>query len=434
MLPQRPLKLLCGALLALPSLWVHGGQAPAMVDLPPTETVQALILARPEVRAASAGLRADQAAGERLRASPHETTVRLQTQTRHSAEPGSAAPSQRYTEAQVALERTLRLPAKARQDDQVAQTTEALADVRKADAIHEASRALLRAWFDWQRDRALLALWHQQLEAQQALLDMAERRVRAGDAARTELLAQQAVWSQLETERQAAQTQEALSQARLNLHYPGLSAQAPPLSRPQASDLPVRPASEVIEALTNVSHERQVAERMADLAQAEAAKLDLGRQIDPTVGLYAARERGGAERVLGVSLSLPWGGAGREAAAKQGWAQALQAQESARSVSLAVRAQSEQAWLEAQGSLLRWQGLEASSQRLDELLQKMVKGWQLGEYGHGDVLQARRQHLDALKAAVAARADARHAACRLWLDLHEIWDFDDATPETVPAP
>jgi outer membrane protein TolC len=415
------------------ALLTAGVIAPARADDLPTEAaVRAAVLGQPTVQAARAGLDAAHAERDQQRAGPHEFVWRLNAQQRRADEAGidGATRPQRYTEAELAVERTLRSPAKARIDADLGDSGVRLADLRRADAIHEASRALLRTWFDWQRERALRALWQTQRDDQAQLLRQLERRVASGDAARTELDWQASQAAQVEARLQTAVAQEAAARATLAVRYPALAADhatehASDVPAPAPAELPAEDLGALQTRLTERSHEWALARAQADLAQQRARRADEARHADPTLGLYAARERSGAEHVIGVSISLPWSGEARSAGGRAATAWAAEAEAMAEEVHRKVQAESATTCLNLRAAFDSWTALETARQRLEQALHASGRGWQLGELNHADVLQARRQYMEAAQSEVAARVEARHALLRLQLDLHERWELDD---------
>lgn len=390
-------------------------------DLPPTATVRQHILNRPEVRAATALQQADQADADRIKAGPYEFTLRLAGQQRRTSE------NQRYFESQMALERTVRNWGKAVQDEAIGDASNNLAQVRKADAIHESSRALLRTWMDWLRERETVKLWQSQVADQAAVTRHAASRVKAGDAAQVELRLQEASQAQANANLSTAQTREATARSLLDTQYPGLSAHAPlNLSIPSHADLPVGVETSTVPVqLAGRSHEARMANATVQLTKARAERIRQDQTVDPTVGVYFASDKSGTERVMGLSISVPFAGQARTATTRQALALATEAELRSEATAQKIRTESTQAWLAAQSAVTAWQSQEQARQKHEQVLQSIVKGWQLGEYSQSDILLARRQYLDAALAEINARADARHAAARLKLDLHEMWEFDD---------
>lgn len=398
--------------------------AQSATDLPLPELVRRVVLEHPDVRATEAALAAERADAQRQRRGPAEFTVRATGQQRRVSE--AALPRERWTEGQLSLERPLRSGGKAAQDAAVAQAMESLAVLERADALHEAGRSLLRAWYDWLRERGAVMLWQEQAAAQQGLLDIAQRRVRAGDAARVEQRLQEAALAQARAALAAAQVREQVARATLAQSWPGLDLQAPPAPRPPSeTDLPDRPDSAVLQELVERSHEWRLAQARAQLARERAGRTALDARPDPSAGVFIGSERGGAERLIGLSVSLPIGSTARSDATRAALARADEAWQRAEGVQRKVRAESAASWLSAQAALQAWHGAEEARRRYAETAAMLERGWQLGELAQGDVLAARRQLAEAALAELQARTEARHAAERLRLDLHDLWDFDD---------
>ncbi len=446
------LAVLCGAGLAAaspvlspPSVASVAGPASAVVaseavgiELPPADLVRDLILSRPEVRAASQALLADQAEARRLVLGPHEYTVRLSGQQRRARETSAEGPTltHRYGEAQLAFERAWRTGSKADKDGALGEASVALGQARRADAIHEASRQLLRAWVDWLRERATVELWREQAADEADLSQHADRRVRAGDAARTELMQQQARQAQRQASLMGAQAREAIARATLDALYPGLTRLAEAsLQRPlgsQGGGADAAPSwqdqasiQQAARELASHSHELPKAEAEREVARVRAERQALERRADPTLGVYVSSERSGSERVLGVSMSLPLAGEARTAAQQVALAQAQEAIERAEAVRRQVQAEALAAALSNEAAQTTWRHQELARQRQQQVLATVQRGWQLGELSHLDVLLARRQYVEVALAEIAARADARHAFWRQQLDLHDLWKFDE---------
>ena len=170
---------------------------------------------------------------------------------------------------------------------------------------------------------------------------------------------------------------------------------------------------------------REIAETMAEqamqraVATADRAKAD--RTADPTIGVHAGYEASRAERVVGLSFSIPLGGTYRAAQSRE----ALQQADAARDALEAERRELEMeiagALAEAGGGIERWKSAEAALAASSENARLSQRAYALGEGDIQGVLLARRQSLDAALGALQARIDALRARWRLWVDAHLIW-------------
>lgn len=394
--------------------------AAAWAQLPPIEQVTQQLLALPEVQAADATLRASEAAAQRLSVGPHEFTLRVGGQQRRLRDAGSPG-----VEPQVSLERPVRWPGKAAQDARLGEAGQALARLQRADVLHEVSRALLRDWYALQRDLALAALWQQQATSQQALVDTSRRRVQAGDAARSELSSQLAAQAQIEANRLQAQAQADAALASWISRYPLIPAPLVVTATAVPEAAAAQDMAALREHLTNDDHGVRMAQAEAALARARAERMTQEQRPDPTLGMHWSREQSGRERLLGVSVSLPLGGAGRAADSRQAQAEAealaARAEQRRRERMADAAAQT----VRAAAAVDTWRAQAQAEAQAQAALQAAQKGWSLGEYAVSDVHLARRQQAEAALAAVTARVDALHQQDRLRLDLHQLWDLGD---------
>ena len=156
-------------------------------DLPPLAAVEQALKATAMARTAQAGMGVATANRDALRAGSHEFGVRAGTQQRRVR-----VPSEQFTEWDVGLERALRLPGKARIDNQLGAQGITQAGFAYGDALHESGRMLLSAWFSWVREVNQRQQWQTQVGLLRDQLGIVTKRIKAGDAARLEQLQAQA--------------------------------------------------------------------------------------------------------------------------------------------------------------------------------------------------------------------------------------------------
>lgn len=392
----------------------------ARAELPPADAVAQQLRRLPEVQAAEAGVRASEAAAQRLGVGPHELTVRVGAQQRRVRNLGAQG-----LEPQVSIERGVRWPGKAAQDQRLAEAGLALARLQLADALHETARALLRDWYALQRDEALAALWQQQRDSQAALVEASRRRVQAGDAARSELTGLLAALAQIEANLVQARARVEAARSGWAGRYPLIAPPAPPFGPedPRAPEPAV--LAGLREQLTEGDHGVRMARAEAEQARVRADRVALDERPDPTLGVHWSREQAGRERLVGVSVSLPLGGAGRAADRRQALAEAEAAAARAEQRRIERLAEAASQTVMVGAAVGIWRAQAAAQAQAQQALQAAQRGWTLGEYAVGDVHLARRTLSEAALAEVNARYDALLQQDRLRLDLHELWDFDD---------
>lgn len=388
-------------------------RADALPELPPEAVVQTILDTRPEVQRATAQLRAEEAVARGLVAGPQEWTVRGDVAQRRVF----PTPSGKDFEFRAGIDRPIRLGDKAAADTRVGERGVEVARWMLRDARHEASRALLATWFAWLRTESVLAARE---DADRALAQIAytiRQREALGDAARLE---------RIQAESALAQSQAATLQARrdrdaartvLTRQYPALGFNQPALPDPVL----LEPATNWAALIVEHSHELAVAQAEAERAAAVAERLRLDRRPDPTIGIGFANERGGDERIVMLTLSVPIPGESRREQGVASLARADAARAQVDEVRLRIEVEARTATERVATSVQAWRSAEAAARQSAEVADLIALAQQLGERGLGDVLLAQRLASEARQQTAVARIDALEARDRVWLDAHTIW-------------
>lgn len=404
--------------LALPAAAVAAEHA----DLPPVAQVERALHEHPMVRAAEAGVRAEDAHRARLEAGPHEFALKFSGQQRRDR-PLDVT----YHEHEVGVERAIRLPGKAAIDAELGAAGVEHARYLLGDALHESGRLLLAGWFDWQREMAAIGDWQAQVAILQRQREVVGKRVGAGDAARLEALLAEAQLAQAQAQLAQAETRRANAALALSQDFPAVTL--PERIQPAAPE-PVAEADEQWRArIVEHNHELRVAALATRRGRLTARRLDAERLADPTVGLRMASERGGQEHIVGLQLTIPLAGAARAASARAGAAEADAAAAREAQVRARVEAEAKRTVAAARGTHAQWRRLADVAQRMSDNADLLEKAWRLGEGQFGDLQTARRQAIEARLAESQARLDANEARYRLLLDAHALWSLDDGDHE-----
>lgn len=391
--------------------------AGALSLLPPDAAVRATLADLPQLRASTLESDLARAEQKKLAAGQHEWILRAgQSQRRITG-------GERYQEQELGLERTVRWFGKAGQDEAIGAQTVALAATQRADTWHEAGRTLLADWFEALREQVAVARWQEQQQLAQELQVLVEKRVKAGDAARLDLLQAQAEQGRVSAQLQQARLRLEQVLGQLQLNYRGLPL--PAATRLPAPEYGNADIDNLQARILDDNHEVELAEAGAELAQLRARRQERERMPDPTVALRAVRERDGQERLLGVSLSIPLGGAARSAERDAAVARAGMARERLALVQRKVAADARRAATEGVRSVAVWQTLEQVAQQTQQQASLMLRAYQAGELTLAEALTGRRLALEALLAAQSAQLDALQAEARVRLDAHEIWSIDE---------
>ena len=351
-----------GAAIAV-GAWVapaHGADTPgaappaaftaqvAPADLPSNDTAKALIDGDPRVVQARHALEAARHRADMLTAGPHEWTARASTQRRRYR-----SSAQDVNEWSIGLERAVRIGGKAALDRQLGETQRRLAEARLGEARHEAARELLDLWLNWLAADRTRQLWTEQLGFAQTSFNAAGTRRRAGDASLLEQNAARADLAEVQRQLSGAANEEAKARAKLRTRFAQLpaSAQAVALGEPAA----LTPDDALWrERILAESDDLRVAKEELQRAELTAARASADRLADPTVGVHATSEAGGAERVVGLTLSIPLGGTYRHAQQREALAQVDVARAAVERALRELESDIAEGLTDARGSLERW--------------------------------------------------------------------------------
>jgi outer membrane protein TolC len=411
-------RLLALVLAALPLIALAADDPADTPDLPPRAQVIEALGSSPMVQAAGSVIEAEEARSRRLAAGNHEWTVRLTDQQRRVR----ATPDQRFNEWNVGVERALRLPGKGDLDRQLGAAGIASARISRGDALHEASRMLLSGWFDWLRERAAAEQWSRQREILARQAQVAGRRVELGDAPRLERLQADAALAQADAQLAQAFGRAEVAAEQLRRLYPALR-----LPTQLADVVPTAvdaDAATWTSAILEHNHELGVARSESARARIQATRTDAERRPDPSVGVHMANDRGGEERIVGLTLSIPLPGEGRRADADMAIANARASAYREAGVLRKVEAEAATLYRRATAAHSGWQSQKLAADALGRSADLTERAWQLGEGSLSETLAARRLAHEARLAARLAQLDASESRYRLLLDAHRLWPLD----------
>lgn len=400
--------------------WAGGTALPLAGDmlfgLPREQTVRQLLSQLPQLRIGALNNQLAGAEQAKLAAGPGEWVVRGGVSRR------SVLDGDRYREQELAVERSVRWFGKAEQDRAVGEKGMALAQAQRADAWHEAGRALMQDWYEALKAQATLERLREQHALIKQLRAIAELRVKAGDGARLELM-------QADTELRRADA--LIEQADQQVHHAlaSLATTYPGLPMPQLAQLPDPQPMQLqrpdqLERILDDNHELELAQVEAQWYGLKAKRAAGERVPDPTIAVRAGRERGGQERTIGLTLSmaLPGGARGAESAAAH--LRAQMADERVAQVRTKVTLAAQRAVSEQEYSYQVWLSLRAVEQQSDSQARLMELGYKANEYTLAEALLGRRLAMEAALASQLARIAAVAASARVQLDAHALWAID----------
>ena len=386
--------------------------------LPPTPVAKQVLQQSPIATQALAERRALEAKADAIAAGSAEFNLRGMQQRRRVSDNPT-----RFNEHSFTIERPLRAWGKSGLDAEVAAQTRVVADIGQSDAMHEAARALIRRWFELLRAQSDQQLAQQQATLSQQLAQQTQARLRHGEVSQLDVSLAQADLRRTQAVLSQAQAQLLQSRTVLQSHYPPLplpSDRLPAITLPIPGDLPALKA-------TYLEHNHELRWLRADAKRlslwSERSARD--RWPDPTVGVFTANERDGADRIQGVSIAFPISGGARSAHAQAALQEALAAEQRLRTAESQWSAHfdAQTAWVHAR--LESAQNLQEAARAQNDAALKANKAYALGEYSMAELIQIQRYAAEQSRDAARQLLDAVEVWAQLQLDLHLFWDMDD---------
>lgn len=145
---------------------------------------------------------------------------------------------------------------------------------------------------------------------------------------------------------------------------------------------------------------------------------------DPSVGVRVFSEFGGAETGAGLTFSLPLGGGHRRALAGEAEADASAARAEESLARYNVEETANADVVEARYRIAAWQRSRETVEAQTAALQRLRRGYALGEIDLADLLLSERMVHDAFRIEAEARGEAMRAITTLRIDSHELWLAD----------
>ncbi|MFO1300297.1 MAG: hypothetical protein U1F17_07935 [Burkholderiaceae bacterium] len=276
--------------------------------LPADREVAAVLARTPAWRAARQAIETEREARRQAVVGPQEWigSVNLaQRRIRDSAQGNTL-------EWEAGLDRTLRRPGKRDAADRLGGSRVELAQAMGSLAWREQARALIERYGAWLREREAARAWREQVALLEAQAGAVAKRQRLGDAARIEQVQVDAALAQAQAQVVIAEGRAQAAREALGQQFPGLAFPQPP-SLPGPPELPAHEGAWIDAQLAHAP-ELESARRALQVAEEQLRVEQLERRPDPTVGLRLGQARDASEQVVGVVLSIPFGGEYRAAA------------------------------------------------------------------------------------------------------------------------
>jgi outer membrane protein TolC len=400
------------------------GAAPDAQRYLPAETlVKEALLASPGIQSARAQKEALNLRAQTLRTGNAEFTLRANLQQRRVP-----ASQERLNEHTLSLERPVRLWGKSAVDVQLSDKTSALAEITFNDAMHEASRELMKLWFVHAQAALGFSQAQQQVASATHIHQLAQARFKQGEIARMDVELTQAELHRAQAALQLAQAERDKAATAWVHRYPGLplSTQSLVINPQDLGDLGDFAESQAVlkQAFLEQNHELNMLRLEAERLQLWAERARLDRLPDPTVGVYSARDRNGAEQVTGLSLSMPLSGAVRRDHALATLADAQAAADKVRRLEQQLSAEFDQSWQRLNSQRAAAAKLQEAADTQQRAAEKSRKAFALGEHSLFEMLMIARAAHEQQFAASRMQLEMLESLALLQIELHQIWNFD----------
>lgn len=399
MKPSLLASLLIGALaLASPAL----AQTNPVLDV-----MDQAVGSAPSVLAAKADMDRASATASRLKTGPYEFEINASGGQRKIDDP--LAPENRYTEWAGGVSRTVRLPGKRRIDQDLARLETEIAGTSLDEAFYQEQLQFAELWSNWLRADLLTETSSAQAEDAGRLAELEQVTVDkgAGRQIRADQLAAEAGLIRLQAEQDKLAAQAA--RAALMARYPDVAFPA----RPFPLDLGNDQIALVLEATADRSPSWRTAQLLGEQARLRARRARSDEMPDPTFGMEFTNEFGGGETSLMARVTIPIGGSARKASTRELAANATVAELNAISVERQLLQMIETARQSARLSLTLYDELTGALDTSSRILEKIQKGYALGEITISDLITSRRSYLSTQRMAAEHRAAMEAALLRL---------------------
>ncbi|WP_417450619.1 TolC family protein [Kordiimonas sp.] len=399
---------------AVTILAVAGAAGAGDTFLPNAAIATAVIGAHPSVSAAEARLSVAAAEARGRRAGNHDFLVSSSYTRRDIRGEGT------HGEWDGSISRAIRLPGKASADRKIGALGIEVAENARDDARHQVALLLKDYWFEWLGASTRTEIEQLAVEAYRRELEMAERRHSLQESALIDVEGARSALAAAEAAMLKSNALRLEAERVLRTIFPDLTVplRAPDVPAPTVTEYSAQEWRDLILAR---SHELRMAEKEAEQQLALARRVRLDKVGDPALGIRVFSERGGEEQGVGLTFSVPFGPARRNADSDAQRARALAAEAEARHVRRVIEEVADRDITRAETGLNVWQQTVVAMTASEQVVARVRRAVELGERDMVELTRALAQHYDIRREEAAARIAAQDALTQLRIDSHEIW-------------
>lgn len=387
--------------------------------LPNNDEVRESLNSSPKIIGAESRRESLNYKAESIATGPEEFVIRGNSQNRNVS--ADAIPGI-YREFSGGIERPFRMWGKAGVDENIANSTRSYANHEYNDTLHEASKELLSGWFVYLKSLQTRIVAERNSQLGDQIARITQFRHKVGDVARLDSQLASAEQGRLKAMLEIAKANEQSSAAAFTQKYPKIKL-TKQISWPAIPSMDAK--REILkQTYLERNHELKLVKSDSETSALKAKRAELDRIPDPTIGVYAANEFGGSEKIYGLTVSFPIPSGTRSSNAKSASAEATTAHYKAIDTERKVSIEFDQLWSQMLSRKAASESLIEAANIQNKAAVAAEKAYVLGEGSISDLIAARKAANENQLAADLMRLDALETYYRVKLDLHQIWDFD----------
>ncbi len=407
------------------SHWAQAAQGAPWAD---PETVNKTLQARPSWQRALAEREAAVALSQGTAAGTAEWSVDMLGAVRRSDDPAK----RQTREWEMGVQRPWRSGHKSRLAAEQADAQHALADLTLAQHWQQLQSAFVDDLADAWSLQSAWAGWQRAEQAMQAQALAMRKRSTLGDASELDARQAEAALAQVQSQaRQAQWRQDALRQQLQQRWQDASHSQPWPWGNgAQAMPWPANWNGCRIDKLDREAWVEAVIQSSPDVRWAQAqwqharlqADVDAAqRNPDPSFGIKGGQAGNGAERHLGLTFNLAFGGESRDAQARASAYQMTAAQRGVDNALMLAREQALSMWSQWQGACAQWQMEQQAFDAQALVAQAMQRSHALGEGSLQSLLLAQSSSQELAQKAEAARIQTWRTLTRVLVMGGGLW-------------
>lgn len=401
------------------ALALISSQALSYELLPNKDEVRDSLVSSPKVIGAESRRESLNYKADSIATGPEEFVLRGNSQRRNvtaDAIPGT------YQEFSGGIERPIRMWGKAGVDETIASATRSYANNEYNDTLHEASKELLSGWFNYLKALQTRIVAEKNSQLGDQIARTTQFRHKVGDVARLDSQLALAEQGRLKAMLEMAKANEQSSATAFTQKYPKIKL-TKQISWPAIPSMDAK-REMLKQTYLERNHELKLVKSDSETSSLKAKRADLDKIPDPTVGIYAANEFGGSEKIYGLTVSFPIPSGSRSSNAKSASAEAITARYKAIDTERKVSIEFDQLWSQMLSRKSAAESLVEAATIQNKAALAAEKAYVLGEGSISDLIAARKAANENQLAADLMRLDALETYYRVRLDLHQMWDFD----------